>query len=201
MRAWLLGGCLSLLILAQEAMAGTVLVIGDSISAAFGLESSQGWVSLLQKRLDEKGYKQRVVNASISGDTSAGGVSRLPGLLAEHKPELVIIELGGNDGLRGQPPAQLQQNLASMIDSSKAQGASVLLLGMRLPPNYGVRYTTAFANVFSTLAAEKQVPLVPFFLEGVGGVPRMMQSDGLHPALQAQPRLLDNVWPTLEPML
>ncbi|MDH4871916.1 arylesterase [Pseudomonas sp. BN515] len=201
MRAWLLGGCLSLLILAQEAMAGTVLVIGDSISAAFGLESSQGWVSLLQKRLDEKGYKQRVVNASISGDTSTGGVSRLPGLLAEHKPELVIIELGGNDGLRGQPPAQLQQNLASMIDSSKAQGASVLLLGMRLPPNYGVRYTTAFANVFSTLAAEKQVPLVPFFLEGVGGVPGMMQSDGLHPALQAQPRLLDNVWPTLEPML
>ncbi|MDA8485807.1 arylesterase [Pseudomonas resinovorans] len=201
MRAWLLGGCLSLLILAQEAMAGTVLVIGDSISAAFGLESSQGWVSLLQKRLDEKGYKQHVVNASISGDTSAGGLSRLPGLLVEHKPELVIIELGGNDGLRGQPPAQLQQNLASMIDSSKAQGASVLLLGMRLPPNYGVRYTTAFANVFSTLAAEKQVPLVPFFLEGVGGVPGMMQSDGLHPALQAQPRLLDNVWPTLEPML
>ncbi|MBD2836394.1 arylesterase [Pseudomonas sp. JM0905a] len=201
MRAWLLGGCLSLLILAQEAMAGTVLVIGDSISAAFGLESSQGWVSLLQKRLDEKGYQQHVVNASISGDTSAGGLSRLPGLLVEHKPELVIIELGGNDGLRGQPPAQLQQNLASMIDSSKAQGASVLLLGMRLPPNYGVRYTTAFANVFSTLAAEKQVPLVPFFLEGVGGVPGMMQSDGLHPALQAQPRLLDNVWPTLEPML
>jgi acyl-CoA thioesterase-1 len=201
MRAWLLGGCLSLLILAQEAMAGTVLVVGDSISAAFGLESSQGWVSLLQKRLDEKGYKQRVVNASISGDTSAGGVSRLPGLLAEHKPELVIIELGGNDGLRGQPPAQLQQNLANMIDSSRAQGASVLLLGMRLPPNYGVRYTTAFANVFSALATEKQVPLVPFFLDGVGGVPGMMQSDGLHPALQAQPRLLDNVWPTLEPML
>ncbi|MCY1220079.1 Esterase TesA [compost metagenome] len=201
MRAWLLGGCLSLLILAQEAMAGTVLVVGDSISAAFGLESSQGWVSLLQKRLDEKGYKQHVVNASISGDTSAGGLSRLPGLLEEYKPELVIIELGGNDGLRGQPPEQLQQNLASMIDSSRAQGASVLLLGMRLPPNYGVRYTTAFANVFSTLAAEKQVPLVPFFLEGVGGVPEMMQSDGLHPAPQAQAKLLDNVWPTLEPML
>lgn len=201
MRAWLLGGCLSLLILAQEAMAGTVLVVGDSISAAFGLESSQGWVSLLQKRLDEKGYKQHVVNASISGDTSAGGLSRLPGLLEEYKPELVIIELGGNDGLRGQPPEQLQQNLASMIDSSRAQGASVLLLGMRLPPNYGVRYTTAFANVFSSLAAEKQVPLVPFFLEGVGGVPEMMQPDGLHPAPQAQAKLLDNVWPTLEPML
>ncbi|MDE3736133.1 MULTISPECIES: arylesterase [Pseudomonas] len=201
MRAWLLGGCLSLFLLAQEAMAGTVLVVGDSISAAFGLESSQGWVSLLEKRLAEKGYKQRVVNASISGDTSAGGLSRLPALLAEHKPELVIIELGGNDGLRGQPPAQLQQNLASMIDSSKEQGASVLLLGMRLPPNYGARYITAFANVYSTLAAEKQVPLVPFFLEGVGGVPEMMQSDGIHPRAQAQPRLLDNLWPTLEPML
>ncbi|GLZ84549.1 arylesterase [Metapseudomonas resinovorans] len=201
MRAWLLGGCLSLLLLAQEAMAGTVLVVGDSISAAFGLESSQGWVSLLEKRLAEKGYEQRVVNASISGDTSAGGLSRLPALLAEHKPELVIIELGGNDGLRGQPPAQLQQNLAAMIDSAKAQGASVLLLGMRLPPNYGVRYTTAFANVYNSLAAEKQVPLVPFFLDGVGGVPEMMQADGLHPRAQAQPRLLDNLWPTLEPML
>lgn len=201
MRAWLLGSCLSLLLLAQEAMAGTVLVVGDSISAALGLETSQGWVSLLEKRLSEKGYEQRVVNASISGDTSAGGLSRLPALLAEHKPELVIIELGGNDGLRGQPPAQLQQNLASMIDSARQQGASVLLLGMRLPPNYGVRYTTAFANVYSTLAAEKQVPLVPFFLEGVGGVPEMMQADGIHPTAKAQPRLLDNLWPTLEPML
>jgi acyl-CoA thioesterase-1 len=201
MRAWLLGGCLSLLLLAQQAMAGTLLVVGDSISAALGLETSQGWVSLLEKRLAEKGYEQRVVNASISGDTSAGGLARLPALLAEHKPELVIIELGGNDGLRGQPPTQLQQNLAGMIDSARAQGATVLLLGMRLPPNYGVRYTTAFANVYSTLAAEKQVPLVPFFLEGVGGVPEMMQPDGIHPQAKAQPRLLDNLWPTLEPML
>ncbi|WP_271407821.1 arylesterase [Pseudomonas sp. Q1-7] len=201
MRAWLLGGCLFLLLSAQGAMAGTVLVVGDSISAAFGLESSQGWVSLLENRLAEKGYEQRVVNASISGDTSAGGLSRLPALLAEHKPELVIIELGGNDGLRGQPPAQLQQNLASMVEKSRQAGAKVLLLGMRLPPNYGLRYTTAFANVYSTLAAEKQVPLVPFFLEGVGGVPEMMQADGIHPRAQAQPRLLDNLWPALEPLL
>lgn len=201
MRAWLLGGCLSLMLLAQQAMAGTLLVVGDSISAALGLETSQGWVSLLEKRLAEKGYQQRVVNASISGDTSAGGLARLPALLAEYKPELVIIELGGNDGLRGQPPAQLQQNLAGMIDSARGQGATVLLLGMRLPPNYGARYTTAFANVYSALAAEKQVPLVPFFLEGVGGVPDMMQSDGIHPQAKAQPRLLDNLWPTLEPML
>ncbi|MDH4555458.1 arylesterase [Pseudomonas sp. BN417] len=197
----MLGGCLSLMLLAQQAMAGTLLVVGDSISAALGLETSQGWVSLLEKRLAEKGYQQRVVNASISGDTSAGGLARLPALLAEHKPELVIIELGGNDGLRGQPPAQLQQNLAGMIDSARGQGATVLLLGMRLPPNYGARYTTAFANVYSALAAEKQVPLVPFFLEGVGGVPDMMQSDGIHPQAKAQPRLLDNLWPTLEPML
>ncbi|BAU74785.1 arylesterase [Metapseudomonas furukawaii] len=201
MRAWLLGGCLSLLLLAQEAMAGTVLVVGDSISAALGLESSQGWVSLLEKRLVEKGYDKQVVNASISGDTSAGGLSRLPALLAEHKPELVIIELGGNDGLRGQPPAQLQQNLAGMIDSSRAQGAAVLLLGMRLPPNYGARYTSAFAKVYSDLAEQKQVPLVPFFLEGVGGVPELMQPDGIHPQANAQPRLLENVWPTLEPLL
>ncbi|MDH4608899.1 arylesterase [Pseudomonas sp. BN102] len=197
----MLGGCLSLMLLAQQAMAGTLLVVGDSISAALGLETSQGWVSLLEKRLAEKGYQQRVVNASISGDTSAGGLARLPALLAEHKPELVIIELGGNDGLRGQPPAQLQQNLAGMIDSARGQGATVLLLGMRLPPNYGARYTTAFANVYSTLATEKQVPLVPFFLEGVGGVPDMMQPDGIHPQAKAQPRLLDNLWPTLEPML
>lgn len=201
MRAWLLGGCLSLLLLAQEAMAGTVLVVGDSISAALGLESSQGWVSLLEKRLVEKGYDKQVVNASISGDTSTGGLSRLPALLAEHKPELVIIELGGNDGLRGQPPAQLQQNLAGMIDSSRAQGAAVLLLGMRLPPNYGARYTSAFAKVYSDLAEQKQVPLVPFFLEGVGGVPELMQPDGIHPQANAQPRLLENVWPTLEPLL
>lgn len=201
MRIWLLRGCLGLLLLAQNATAGTLLVVGDSISAALGLETSQGWVSLLEKRLAEKGYKQRVVNASISGDTSAGGLARLPALLAEHKPELVIIELGGNDGLRGQPPAQLQQNLAGMIDSARGQGAAVLLLGMRLPPNYGARYTTAFANVYSTVAAEKQVPLVPFFLEGVGGVAEMMQSDGIHPQAKAQPRLLDNLWPTLEPML
>ena len=113
----------------------------------------------------------------------------------------MIIELGGNDGLRGQPPAQLQQNLASMIDRSQAAGARVLLLGMRLPPNYGTRYTSAFAQVFVDLAEQKQVPLVPFFLEGVGGVQTMMQADGLHPAAAAQSRLLENVWPTLEPLL
>ena len=124
-----------------------------------------------------------------------------PAALAEHKPELVIIELGGNDGLRGQPPAQLQQNLASMIDQSKAIGAKVLLLGMQLPPNYGPRYTNAFAEVYGSLAKEKAVPLVPFFLEGIGGHPELMQADGLHPAVGAQGKLLENVWPTLKPLL
>ncbi|MGA4636802.1 arylesterase [Pseudomonas solani] len=201
MRAWLLGSCLALMVMAQEAAAGTVLVVGDSISAALGLETSQGWVSLLQKRLDDEGFEHRVVNASISGDTSAGGASRLPALLGEHKPELVIIELGGNDGLRGQPPAQLQQNLAGMVERSQQAGAKVLLLGMRLPPNYGKRYTDAFAQVYQDLASAQQVPLVPFFLEGVGGVEGMMQADGIHPAAGAQGKLLDNVWPTLKPLL
>lgn len=201
MRAWWLSGTLALMFWAQGAVAGTLLVVGDSISAAFGLDSRVGWVALLEKRLEEEGFEYSVINASISGDTSAGGAARLSALIAEHQPELVIIELGGNDGLRGQPPAQLQQNLASMVDRSKSAGAQVLLLGMRLPPNYGARYTTAFAQVFADLAEQKKVPLVPFFLEGVGGVPGMMQADGIHPTESAQAVLLDNVWPTLKPML
>ena len=142
-----------------------------------------------------------MVNASISGDTSAGGQARLPALLAEHKPSLVVVELGGNDGLRGQAPAQLQQNLASMIDRSRDAGARVLLLGMRLPPNYGKRYTDAFAQVYADLGKEKDVPLVPFFLEGVGGVPELMQADGIHPGQGAQAQLLENAWPSIKPLL
>ncbi|WFC62702.1 arylesterase [Pseudomonas sp. REST10] len=201
MRAWWLSGALALMFWAQGAVAGTLLVVGDSISAAFGLDSRQGWVALLEKRLEQEGFEHSVVNASISGDTSAGGAARLSALLAEHQPALVIIELGGNDGLRGQPPAQLQQNLASMVEKSRQAGAKVLLLGMRLPPNYGVRYTTAFAQVYADVAAQEQVDLVPFFLEGVGGVPGMMQADGIHPGEPAQALLLDNVWPRLEPLL
>jgi acyl-CoA thioesterase-1 len=178
-----------------------LLVVGDSISAGFGLDTRQGWVTLLQQRLRDEGFDDKVVNASISGDTSAGGQARLAALLARHRPEVVVLELGGNDGLRGQPPQQLQQNLASMIDRSRAAGAKVLLLGMRLPPNYGVRYTTAFAQVYQTLATEKQVPLVPFFLEGVGGVPELMQADGIHPAQKAQKQLLENAWPAIKPLL
>jgi acyl-CoA thioesterase-1 len=191
----------TLLCWGQLALADTVLVVGDSISAAFGLDTRQGWVTLLEKRLAEQGYQHQVVNASISGDTSAGGAARLPGLLAEHRPSLVVLELGGNDGLRGQPPAQLQQNLAVMVERSQQAGAKVLILGMHLPPNYGVRYTTAFAEVFPRIAEEYGAALVPFVLEGIGGVPSMMQRDGIHPTAEAQSRILENVWPTLKPLL
>lgn len=201
MRALLKGAVLGLLLVGQMAQAATVLVVGDSISAAFGMDTRQGWVHLLDERLKKEGFEHQLVNASISGDTSAGGAARLPALLAEHSPDLVIVELGGNDGLRGLPPKQLQQNLASMIDASREAGAKVLLLGMRIPPNYGERYTTAFAKVFDDVAAEKSVPLVPFLLEGVGGVDALMQDDRVHPAVEAQPLLLENVWPTLKPLL
>lgn len=201
MRAWLMGGCLALLLITQQAAAQTLLVVGDSISAGLGLDTSLGWVSLLDKRLKEQGFDYQVVNASISGDTTAGGLARLPALLSEQKPKLVVIELGGNDGLRGMAPAQLQQNLNAMVQQSQKSGAKVMLLGMRLPPNYGQRYTDAFAKVFDSVASEQKIALVPFFLEGVGGVQDMMQADGIHPAVAAQPKLLDNVWPTLKPLL
>lgn len=201
MRMWLRGGVLAAMLWAQGALAGTALVVGDSISAAFGLETGQGWVHLLQQRLNDGEHDYRVVNASISGDTSAGGLARLPALLSEHEPDIVIIELGGNDGLRGQPPAQLKRNLAAMAEQAQQAGAKVLLLGMRMPPNLGQRYTSAFADAFDSLAAEKDLPYVPFLLEGIGGVQGMMQADRVHPTAQAQELMLDNVWPVLEPLL
>ena len=182
MRVWFLSAALALMCMAQNAAAGTILIVGDSISAGFGLDTRLGWVSLLEQRLSKEGHDDKVINASISGDTSAGGLARLPALLAEHKPDVVIVELGGNDGLRGQLPAQLKQNLASMIEASQQAGAKVLLLGMQLPPNYGARYTQAFAAVYAELANEKKVALVPFLLEGVGGKPELMQADRIHPA-------------------
>ena len=201
MRVWFLSAGLALMCMAQNAAAGTVLIVGDSISAGFGLDTRVGWVALLEKRLKAEGFADQVVNASISGDTSAGGQARLPALLAEHKPQVVVLELGGNDGLRGQLPTQLKQNLASMIDTSQAVGAKVLLLGMQIPPNYGPRYTHAFAKVYAELAEEKNIALVPFFLEGIGGHPELMQADGIHPAPAGQGMLLDNVWPRLKPLL
>lgn len=201
MRAWRITAVVTLLLWAQGAVAGTLLVLGDSISAAFGLDTRQGWVSLLEQRLAAEGFDYQVVNASVSGDTSAGGLARLPTLLAEHRPDLLIVELGGNDGLRGQPPAQLQQNLAAMVQQARKAGTRVLILGMKLPPNYGLRYTTAFAEVFPQVAKEQDVALVPFLLEGAAGLPLMTQADGIHPTAAAQPRLLDNVWPVLKPLL
>jgi acyl-CoA thioesterase-1 len=201
MRVWWMGLVVALCLTAQGASAAALLVLGDSISAGFGLDTRLGWVSLLQQRLDQQGLHYEVVNASISGDTSAGGLARLAPLLAAHRPALVVVELGGNDGLRGQPPAQLQQNLAAIIQQSQKTGAKVLLLGMRLPPNYGARYNQLFSQVYVQLANSEKVPLVPFFLEGVGGVPMLMQGDGIHPAAAAQPRLLENIWPQLQPLL
>ena len=201
MRVWFLSAGLALMCMAQNAAAGTVLIVGDSISAGFGLDTRKGWVALLEQRLKQEGFDDKVVNASISGDTSAGGLARLPAALAAHKPDVVVIELGGNDGLRGQPPTQLKQNLASMIQQSQDSGAKVLLLGMQIPPNYGKRYVEAFAKVFGDVAQKEKVPFVPFFLEGVGGHPELMQADGLHPAVAAQDKLLENVWPALKPLL
>ena len=201
MRAWRITAMVTLLLWAQGAAAGTLLVLGDSISAAFGLDTRQGWVSLLEQRLAAEGFDYQVVNASVSGDTSAGGLARLPTLLAEHRPDLLIVELGGNDGLRGQPPAQLQQNLAAIIQGARESGARVLLLGMQLPPNYGARYNALFSQVYADVAGAAQVPLLGFFLDGVGGVPALMQGDGIHPNAAAQPRLLDNLWPQLKPLL
>lgn len=201
MRMWKVAAALWAVCMAETAGAGTLLVLGDSISAGFGLDTSRGWVALLQQRLKEEGYADQVVNASITGDTSANGRARLEPLLAANKPDLLIVELGGNDGLRGQPPAQLQQNLTWIIERAQQSGARVLLLGVPLPPNYGAAYINAFSRVYQQVASDKQVPLVPSLLDGVGGVAPLMQEDGIHPRAEAQPRLLENVWPSLKPLL
>ncbi|MFA5677654.1 MAG: arylesterase [Pseudomonas sp.] len=188
-------------LLALPVMAQNILLVGDSISAAFGLEIQQGWVPLLQQRLAAEGYPHKVVNASVSGDTTAGGLARLPALLQEFQPELVVIELGGNDGLRALPVSNMQQNLSAMVELANSAGADVILLGMRIPPNYGPRYSDAFEKAFKTVADEHGVPLVPFLLEGVGGVAGMMQNDGVHPTAAAQALLLDNAWPVISQWL
>ncbi|MBP9615029.1 MAG: arylesterase [Thiopseudomonas sp.] len=184
-----------------QAQAATVLVVGDSISAAFGLETQEGWVTLLEERLREHNPEFKVVNASISGETTGGGLARFPQLLSEHQPDYVIIELGGNDGLRGLSLTQMSSNLTRMVQQAKQQDAVVLLLGMRLPGNYGQRYTEAFYNVYQQIAEQENVAVVDFFLAGVGGEEGMMQADGVHPTQMAQPLLLDNAWQRLAPLL
>jgi acyl-CoA thioesterase-1 len=179
----------------------TLLVFGDSLSAGYGLAPDQGWASLLQPRLASRGYGQRVVNASVSGETTSGGRSRLPRALDQHHPAIVVLELGANDGLRGLPLATASANLGAMIDVIKASKAQVLLVGVELPPNYGPAYTSAFRSMYADLARQHHVALVPFLMEGVALDPRLMQADGLHPNAAGQPRLLDTVWKALLPLL
>jgi len=178
-----------------------VLVLGDSISAAYGINQEDGWVALLDARLRSAHPQGRVVNASISGETTGGGLARLPRALAEHAPDVVILELGGNDGLRGYPIKRMQANLQQMIDLTLAAKAKPLLVGMQIPPNYGARYTAAFSGTYTTLAQKNEITLVPFLLQEVALKKGWMQSDGIHPTREAQPAMLDAVWPVLEPLL
>jgi acyl-CoA thioesterase-1 len=179
----------------------TILVLGDSVSAGYGLAIGEGWVSLLQSRLRSQGYGYRVVNASVSGETTTGGLARLPRALSVHRPQIVVLELGGNDGLRGLPLETSRANLEKMIRVSKTAGAQVVLLGMKMPPNYGPRYTQGFERIFAELARTHRLPFEPFFLDKIALVPGMLQADGLHPTAKAQPAMLDSVWPVLKPLL
>jgi acyl-CoA thioesterase I len=182
----------------------TLLVVGDSLSAEYGLPRGAGWVALLEARLAREGIAANVVNASISGDTTSGGRSRLPALLARHKPRVVVLELGGNDALRGLPLAATQDNLRTMAQAAKAAGARVLIVGMAVPPNYGRQYGEAFQGLFATVAKSEGAALVPFLLAGVADVPEaesLFQPDRIHPKAEAHPRMLANVWPVLVPLL
>jgi acyl-CoA thioesterase-1 len=181
--------------------APVILVFGDSLSAGYGINVDKGWVSLLSSRLNAEGYGLEVVNASVSGETSAGGLGRLPRALAAHRPELVLLELGANDGLRGLPVAGLRTNLQQMIGLAQKSGARVLLIGIRMPPNYGEQYTVPFAKVYEAVAEQLHVPLVPFLLAKVADKSELMQADGLHPNERGEPLLLENVWPKLLPLL
>jgi len=192
------------LILVQDtgaAPAPSILVVGDSLSAGYGIELRDGWVTLLQQRLTRQGYPHTVVNASISGDTTAGGRARLPAALKRQRPQIVILELGGNDGLRGLPLRETRANLDAMIKAAHAAGARVLLVGIHLPPNYGPDYAGKFHAIYHDLARAHNTALLPFLLDGVALTPGLMQADGIHPRAAAQPRLLGNVWPVLEPLL
>jgi acyl-CoA thioesterase-1 len=178
-----------------------LLIVGDSVSAGYGLSNGQGWVELLTRKLAAEGYRYRVVNASISGDTTAGGRARLPALLAQHKPAVVVIELGGNDALRGGKLATTRENIDAMVTASQKAGAKVLVVGMEVPPNYGPAYAREFKDAFATVASTRKVPLVPSLFAGFGEDLGYFQADRIHPTAQAQPRLLDNVWPQLVPLL
>lgn len=187
---------------AQGTTAATtkILVMGDSLSAGYGIDIQQGWVNLLEKELT-KNHAVQIINASVSGETSSGGNNRLPALLAEHQPDIVILELGGNDGLRGHPLKLVEKNLQAMVDASKKNNAKVLLAGMQIPPNYGARYSSQFKALYEKLAEKNELELIPFLLEGIGGDATLMQRDGIHPTADAQPIIVNNVLPELEKML
>lgn len=191
----------SLMLVSTTAFSETILVWGDSLSAGYGLQTQQAWPALLAKRISETRLPHKVVNASISGETTAGGRSRLPAALQSHKPSVVIIELGANDGLRGLPANAMAANLQAMIDASRQAGAKVLLVGMRMPPNYGPDYTSRFENAFRDLAKANKTRLVPFMMEGFADKRNYFQQDGIHPVADAQPFILDTIWQELKPLL
>ncbi len=180
---------------------GTILVFGDSISAAYGMDPAKGWVNLLAQRLSRSEFRYRVVNASVSGETTGGGLIRLPKTLGVHQPDLVVLELGGNDGLRGYPIDKIQSNLMEMTRLVQQSDAQVLIIGMVLPPNYGRRYTNAFESLFSAVASERDVPLLPFLLDGAATPEELIQRDGIHPRPEAQPLLVEEIWPLVEELL
>lgn len=198
LRLTALGLCLAPVL----ACAKTIMIVGDSLSAGYGLQPQQGWVHLLQKRLEQQYPKQhKVVNASVSGETTSGALARLPKLLQAHRPHVVVIELGGNDGLRGQPPQMIQKNLAQLIEKSQQAKAKVVLFGMKIPPNYGTAYSNAFEGSYQTVSRQYRVKLLPFFMEGVAGSRSLMQNDLIHPNAKAQPILLNNAYPYIKSSL
>ena len=189
------------LVLPNLAEARIILIVGDSLSAAYGIPVEQGWVSLLQERLDGRDYPYRIINASISGDTTANARARLPQALASHEPAMVLLELGGNDGLRGLSLTEMKSNLGAMISSVQETGAQLLLVGVQLPPNYGPRYTESFQAVYRELAAEHDLALLPSLVDGIGTEQDLMQQDGIHPNVSAQPLIRDRVWEALLPLM
>jgi acyl-CoA thioesterase-1 len=192
---------LALAATSAAASARTILVFGDSLSAGYGLAQTQSWPSLLEKRLRDEGFDYRVANVSISGETTTGGVGRIEGALKAHQPEVVVLELGANDGLRGQSIDAIKRNLDTMIEASRRVKADVLLVGMRLPPNYGTSYTEKFQQAYAELARTRKTGFVPFLFEGFAEDPRFFQADRVHPTKEAQSAMLDTVWRGLKPLL
>ncbi|MGB5512171.1 MAG: arylesterase [Woeseiaceae bacterium] len=186
---------------AQGSGPPTVLIFGDSLSAGYGIDVDQSWAALLQARLEQQGYEHRVVNASISGETTEGGAARIKGALEQFSPQLVILELGGNDGLRGFPPARVQANLQKIVVEAQDYGAVVVLLGIRIPSNYGPRYSRAFEAAFRNVAEELEIPWIEFFMDGIALNDALLQADRIHPTAEAQPLLLDNAWPLISATL